>query len=129
MSKTRILWIEDEPDTVCSVVTGLLLDYKVDIYMPNNNSRALELAKDRWDLVLYDVGMDRSRTGYDLPVAEKVKQFIGNSIPFIGTTFNPTGRHSDYKEIFDGLIQPYHLVNAKDFVNFAKEYSIEIKKK
>ena len=83
--KTRVLWIEDEPQTLEYLFYRLHTEYELDIYNINNNERALELSKDKWDVVIYDVGMDVSKTGYDLPVATKIKQNIEDTL-FIGTS-------------------------------------------
>lgn len=125
--KTRILWIDDTLSTLEFILFKLHTEYETDIYFSNDNAEALELSKNQWDIVLYDIGMDVSRTGYDLPVASKIRQNIGNAL-FIGDSLVYRG---SYKEYFDEVFE--RSVNSditlKDFLEIAEGHGVNIKRK
>jgi CheY-like chemotaxis protein len=102
MTYTKILWIDDNQDAHTFLFGELMRKYKTQICAPNTNALALERAKDGWDIVFYDIGMDNRQ--YDLPVARKLRESVSPA-PFIGVTYNPLSFYGDFKENFDDLVQ------------------------
>lgn len=128
MSLTKILWINDEPECNMYLFSQLLNNYDLSLYVCKTNQEALIKAKDSWDLVFYDIGMDNGHTHYDLPIAKRLREMISPS-PFIGGTLMPRCFYKNYSEFFDEIIDFGSSNELEDFVRLAEKYNIELEKK
>ena len=66
---TQILWIDDEADALYFRWQHWLQTYDININVALTVPEALERANSLYDLVFFDIGMDRAKTSVDLPVA------------------------------------------------------------
>ena len=127
MTKTRILWINDNRDSHTYVVGRLLEEYDTEIYMPDNNADALRLAQDGWDIAFYDMGMDEGNGIHNMPVASRLRELLGDAV-FVGVSMD-TSAYTDFTEYFDEIEDSVHFLSPYRFVDFAKKHGIVIEKR
>lgn len=130
MSLIKLLWINDEPECNLYLFSQLLNNYDISIYACKTNQEALIKAKDSWDVVFYDIGMDNGHSHYDLPIAKKLREMVSPS-PFIGGSMIPLGFgfHKNYNDYFDDCIEFGRFDELEDFVRLAEKYNLKLEQK
>lgn len=130
MSKTKLqfLIIDEEFDLHDFFIDTLMSDYNVRVQFANTNSMALEKAKDgRYDVIMYDIGMERSRTGRDFPVVAKLKEFSGEETLLFAMSLcaSETGYHS-VRDCFHGFLDTRWL--PKERIGYLQKKGVKLEK-
>lgn len=133
MPTTRILWINDTPDSDW-VVKRLEHDYDVKLETALTNQEALERAKDSWNISFYDIGMDpgsKIAWDMDLPVARKLREILGKNTKLIGASAQPVGFYKERKEYFDDIVDTVDISrnNSIGLFELLKKHHITLERR